>query len=195
MKLSPNIVKHLHTKRRVHIHIVTLGSRISRDEYLIIKKMAVLLDGYWSKRFGKSPAGFAFETRTRAMQFCNEITEPAASEPQPEPVEAFDPGAQTDFASLMDRRAQWQPELVIEQDEFSTRVDAPEDPAEATWIIDPSDVIPLSDLMPTKPKTPQIDALPGSTPLGLKDAPKQEKRSVSVSTGPGALSALVAQLA
>ena len=60
----------LHTKKNVNIYIVTLPS-MDRDTFNEVRDHVKSIGGWYSRKFGKSPAGFAFNTRADAEAFAN----------------------------------------------------------------------------------------------------------------------------
>lgn len=58
-----------HTKRQVNIFIASPVSKLERADFLSEKDRASSLGGYYSRKFGDSPAGFAFESLSIAEQF------------------------------------------------------------------------------------------------------------------------------
>lgn len=58
----------LHTKKEVNIYIVTLPS-MERDTFNEMRDHVKSLGGWYSRKWGNSPAGFAFNTREEAESF------------------------------------------------------------------------------------------------------------------------------
>ncbi len=58
----------MHTKKGVNIYIVTLPS-MEREEFTAMRDHVRNLGGWYSRKFGNSPAGFAFNTREEAESF------------------------------------------------------------------------------------------------------------------------------
>lgn len=63
------IEKHTHTKHGWDMWIVILADRVAREEYDFLLNMAKDFGGWYSKKWGKSPSGFAFKDETKAKAF------------------------------------------------------------------------------------------------------------------------------
>ena len=63
------IEEHTHTKRGFQMFIVILPNRVERAEYLALLDQAKSLGGWYSRKWGTTPAGFAFKERETAEQF------------------------------------------------------------------------------------------------------------------------------
>lgn len=59
-----------HTKKETHIYIVTMPS-MDRETFNQVRDHVKQLGGWYSRKFGKSPAGFAFNTRAEAESFAH----------------------------------------------------------------------------------------------------------------------------
>jgi len=60
-----------HTKKECNMFICSPVSRLERAKFLTEKHRAIKAGGYYSRRFGKSPAGFAFFTLLAAKIYCD----------------------------------------------------------------------------------------------------------------------------
>jgi hypothetical protein len=63
------IEKHTHSKHGFDMWIVIMPDRVPREEYDFLLNMAKDFGGWYSKRWGSSPAGFAFKDEAKAKQF------------------------------------------------------------------------------------------------------------------------------
>ena len=79
----PSIVQRHHSKKRFDMHIVKLGVRTDRAEYIRIRNHAESLGGWYSRQYRSSPAGFAFKALVDAETFVSFLL-PAQVKPQPE---------------------------------------------------------------------------------------------------------------
>lgn len=66
---TPQITKVFHTKKDMDVFILKTQKAMERDEYLRVNKAAKDAGGWYSKKFGTSPSGFAFETKEAAEEF------------------------------------------------------------------------------------------------------------------------------
>ncbi len=67
------IEQHTHTKKGFEMSIVLLADRVSREEYLSLLDQAKSLGGWYSRKWGSTPAGFAFKEEDSAKQFADSI--------------------------------------------------------------------------------------------------------------------------
>jgi len=67
--LGVTIEQHTHTKRGFEMWIVCLADRVSRERYLELLAMAKSLGGWYSRKWGNTPAGFAFKDESKAREF------------------------------------------------------------------------------------------------------------------------------
>jgi hypothetical protein len=67
------IETHPHTKRGIDMHMVILTKRVERAEFDTLRNRAKGAGGWYSRQWGRTPGGFAFETRTDAEVFATAI--------------------------------------------------------------------------------------------------------------------------
>ena len=68
-----SIEEHTHTKKGFQMFIVVQADRVERETFLEQREAANALGGWYSRKWGKTPAGFAFkEDETAALQFIAE---------------------------------------------------------------------------------------------------------------------------
>lgn len=84
-------VKVYHTKRQRDVWVVPLNDRVSREDYVRFKNMAVKLSGDYSKKWHSSPAGFMFDKQENAEKFRAEATGSTAVEKESTGVEESKP--------------------------------------------------------------------------------------------------------
>lgn len=63
------IEQHTHTKKGFDMWIVILADRIERAEFMTLLDQAKDLNGWYSRKWGTTPAGFAFKDQTKAQEF------------------------------------------------------------------------------------------------------------------------------
>jgi proteasome lid subunit RPN8/RPN11 len=68
---SYKIVKHHHTKKRIDFYIAVPVEHMDRELYLSELDRAKTFGGWKSRKWGKSPSGFGFETSEAAHAFAN----------------------------------------------------------------------------------------------------------------------------
>jgi hypothetical protein len=71
------IEEHTHTKKGFQMFICIINERVGRAEYLRLLAAARDLKGWYSRKWGTTPAGFAFKDQSAALEFTG------ATEPQP----------------------------------------------------------------------------------------------------------------
>ena len=64
-----HIEKHLHTKKGFIMYLVVNSNRVSRDVFNEQRDLAKDYGGWYSRKWSKTPGGFAFETRKAAEDF------------------------------------------------------------------------------------------------------------------------------
>lgn len=77
------IERHTHTKGGFDMWVVTLSDRVSREEFDSLRDTAQAAGGWYSRKWGKSPAGFAFKSEAAAQAFAAGLSasaEPATSD-------------------------------------------------------------------------------------------------------------------
>jgi hypothetical protein len=64
-----HVERHVHTKKGIDMWIVVLDSRVERDEFDRIRDACKRAGGWYSRAWGKTPGGFAFEAQDAADVF------------------------------------------------------------------------------------------------------------------------------
>lgn len=67
------IEQHTHTKKGFEMWIVCLADRVERETYLAQLADARTLGGWYSRKWGATPAGFAFKDEAKAIEFADSI--------------------------------------------------------------------------------------------------------------------------
>jgi protein-L-isoaspartate O-methyltransferase len=67
------VQKHWHTKRAVDFWLVVLESRVGADEFDRLRGSCELAGGYYSRKWGTTPGGFAFDTEAAAVKWAGEV--------------------------------------------------------------------------------------------------------------------------
>jgi len=80
---AAGITEHIHTKTGKTFYIVPLTDRMDRDQYLAELDRAKAAGGWYSRRFGDAPNGFAFNTREIAETFLFSCAVLGAEDPGP----------------------------------------------------------------------------------------------------------------
>lgn len=98
-----SITQHTHEKKGFPMWIVALPGRVERDEYDRLLSAAKSRGGWYSRKWGASPAGFAFKVQANAEAFAAEIggDAPAASPSTPAP--AASAGVASKLRDMADR--------------------------------------------------------------------------------------------
>jgi len=78
---SPDIATVLHTKKNANIFIVKPKVYMSPDKYKSVASAAKAAGGWYSRKFGTSPSGFAFETMEAADKFARDNADVFLSKP------------------------------------------------------------------------------------------------------------------
>ena len=68
-----SISEHTHTKRGFQMWIVSPAERVERETYNKWLAKAKERKGWYSRKFGKTPAGFAFKDQDAAQQFAKDL--------------------------------------------------------------------------------------------------------------------------
>lgn len=63
------IEEHTHTKKGFQMFICILPAQVEREEYLKLLEIARSLGGWYSRKWGNTPAGFAFKNKDKAVEF------------------------------------------------------------------------------------------------------------------------------
>lgn len=63
------VEKHHHTKKDFDMWLVILDNRVERDEFDKIRDKCKRAGGWYSRQWGKTPGGFAFDTEAAANEF------------------------------------------------------------------------------------------------------------------------------
>lgn len=64
-----SVSEHTHTKRGFQMWIVSPGERVSREEFMALLAKAKEAGGWYSRKWGDTPAGFAFKGQDAANEF------------------------------------------------------------------------------------------------------------------------------
>lgn len=90
MPSGMTIEKHVHTKKGFDMWIVILPGRVERAEYDRLLEKAKGAGGWYSAKWGTTPAGFAFKSEAAANEFANgdavSVAEPVDQVDAPKPV-------------------------------------------------------------------------------------------------------------
>lgn len=84
------IEEHTHSKKGFQMFICVLSERVEREEYLHLLGQAKALNGWYTRKFGKCPAGFAFKSKADALEFTGIDDTPSPDDTPPPPSEAID---------------------------------------------------------------------------------------------------------
>lgn len=88
---SVTISEHTHEKKGFTMWIAAISERVERDEYARLLSLAKARGGWYSRKWGSSPAGFAFKVQANAEAFAAEIG--GGEAPAAGPVSAPKPAA------------------------------------------------------------------------------------------------------
>lgn len=69
---SAHIEEHTHTKKGFQMFIVIMSQNVDREEFNRLRSEAQALNGWYSRKWGSTPCGFAFKDQSIAEQFLNE---------------------------------------------------------------------------------------------------------------------------
>lgn len=69
---SAHIEEHTHTKKNFQMFIVVMAEHVDRDEFNRLRDEAQALGGWYSRKWGSTPCGFAFRDLATAEQFLSE---------------------------------------------------------------------------------------------------------------------------
>lgn len=105
--LKYTIQEHHHTKRNTNYYLVVLDSRIDRSLFNLLHASCIVSDGWYSRKWGNTPGGFAFMDRTVAeewtrSEFGEPIVEAVSSSKLPKSPTPVNNQAQA-FRDLADR--------------------------------------------------------------------------------------------
>jgi hypothetical protein len=92
------IEEHTHTKHGFQMFIVSLSDRMDRADFLSMKAAAVNLGGWYSRKWGSTPCGFAFKELSTAQTFAADnlgggidgpsiVADSSADKPENKPVD------------------------------------------------------------------------------------------------------------
>lgn len=68
-----HVEKHLHTKKGFEFWIVVLDDRVERAEFERVREDCKAAGGWYSRQWGKTPGGFAFEEEAAANDFADSL--------------------------------------------------------------------------------------------------------------------------
>lgn len=86
-----SISEHTHTKGGFQMWVVAMAGRVEREEYDRLLTAAKASGGWYSRKWGDTPAGFAFKSEEKAQAFVAELGAAPAADDAPAP--AARPGA------------------------------------------------------------------------------------------------------
>ena len=69
---SAHIEKHTHTKKGFQMFLVVMADHVDRDDFNRLRDEAKTLGGWYSRKWGSTPCGFAFKDQSIAEQFLSE---------------------------------------------------------------------------------------------------------------------------
>lgn len=98
------VEQHVHTKKGFDMFIVIMADRVERETYLDLLDKAKSLGGWYSKKWGQTPAGFAFKDEGKAQEFANELS--GTNAPKPDgtpPAPSKSPAIADKFRALADK--------------------------------------------------------------------------------------------
>jgi hypothetical protein len=67
------IEEHTHTKHGFQMFVVVMAERVDHDAFEQLRAKAKAAGGWWSRRWGSCPSGFAFKDKSAAEQFARGI--------------------------------------------------------------------------------------------------------------------------
>ena len=70
---SGHIETHYHTKRGYDVYIVVLSGRVDRPVFYTLRSRAKSMNGWYSRKWGTTPGGFAFAEPETAQEFLETI--------------------------------------------------------------------------------------------------------------------------
>lgn len=71
--LTCEVQQHHHTKRDCDFWLVVLTTRVDRDEFERLRDRCKEMHGWYSRQWGKTPGGFAFELQATANAFAKSL--------------------------------------------------------------------------------------------------------------------------
>ena len=77
-----HIEEHTHTKKGFQMFIVVMDQRVERDEYLALLDRAKSMGGWYSRKWGSTPGGFAFTEQEQASAFLASLSSPDPDKPK-----------------------------------------------------------------------------------------------------------------
>ena len=85
-----SIQKHHHSKRGFDFWLVVLADKVEREQFEALRDSCKAAGGWYSRRWGKTPGGFAFKEQEQAgawavQEFSDHDSDPNGSGPAPEP--------------------------------------------------------------------------------------------------------------
>lgn len=94
---TAGIEKHFHTKRQVDFWLVVLTDRVERTEFETLRTQCQSAGGWYSRKWGKTPGGFAFDSEEKAESFRETLGG------YPESVETSKPVTTDKFVKMAER--------------------------------------------------------------------------------------------
>lgn len=81
--IQAHIEEHVHTKKGFTMYMVIPDTRLDRDTFNQVRSAAKDAGGWYSRKWGSTPGGFAFEQRDQADAFLTSISGPTTEPPGP----------------------------------------------------------------------------------------------------------------
>lgn len=79
-----HIEQHVHTKHGFDMYMVVLDDQVERDQFNEYRNFCKKMGGWYSRKWGTTPGGFAFKEESDAQSFLSWVT--GEREPSPAPV-------------------------------------------------------------------------------------------------------------
>ena len=67
--IKAHIEQHKHTKKGFMMHMVILDSRVDADTFNQLRGQTYIAGGWYSRKWGTTPGGFAFKEADKAQAF------------------------------------------------------------------------------------------------------------------------------
>lgn len=71
--VTTHIEKHRHTKKGFDMFLVVLDTRVEADTFSNIRDRCKAAGGWYSRKWGRTPGGFAFEQEEKAVEFAQTL--------------------------------------------------------------------------------------------------------------------------
>mgnify|MGYP000365576461 CR=1 FL=1 len=103
---SYSIEEHTHTKKGFQFFIVVMNDRVERDRFLELKAAAIAAGGWYSRQWGKTPGGFAFEEEEAAKKFAaDNLGGDSSPDPEPQKPKSGKPEKMRNLAKRLEQKA------------------------------------------------------------------------------------------